>query len=145
MTTYKDIVDMIEDFSNNHLQLNSFYSGKLWNFEAEQNIYPALVILPTTSTIQRGTIQLTFNIVIADILNSDKSNLDFIYSNTLQILTDLFSYLNNNDNDTNYTILDEGFTAEPFEESFDDILAGWIGTVNIIVPFKASSCNIPLS
>lgn len=144
--TYNDLVIAIETFANNHIQINSFYSGKLWNYETkDDNVYPSLVILPTTATIQKGVIPITFNIIVADILNDDKSNLDFVYSNTLQILGDLFAYLNNNDNDLDYYISDDGFNAEPFEESLDDILAGWIATIPIQVSFKASVCEIPMT
>ena len=145
MTTYKDIIDMIQAFAANHPQINTFYSGKTWDFEANENMYPTLVCLPTASTIKKNELVITFNIISADILQEDKANLDFIYSNMLLIQTDIFSYLNNNDEDLNYSIYDDGFSIEPFQEDFTDVLAGWISTVDIHIPFRANNCTMVLN
>jgi len=59
--TYNQIIDSIEEFSTNHLMINSFYSGKTWNFEAKENVYPSLIILPVSGNIVKGKTDITFN------------------------------------------------------------------------------------
>ena len=142
MVTYNLIVDFVKNFTDNHAQLNTFYSGKLWNFQSKVNLYPSLVMLPVSSNVAKGEAFVTFNIVIADILNKDRSNVDEIYSDTLQIAQDLFATLNNSDED--FFIADSGFTLDPFEEAFDDVLAGWIATITIKFPFSGNICVLPI-
>ena len=142
MTTFLSIIDFLQSFATSHPQINTFYSGKTWNFESAENLYTAMVVLPVTSLIQKGDTEITFNIIICDIMNSDKTNKDDIYSDTLQIQQDLFATLNNAD--TDWFIDDAGFNCEPFEEQFDDILCGWISTINIKFPFIGNSCILPV-
>lgn len=145
MTTYNQIISAFENFCTNHIQINTFYSGKTWNFQTETNIYPSVIMLPQPSNIAKGKVTLTFQIFIADILNKDRSNLDEIYSDTLLIATDMVSYFGDiNDNQVVFWIDDTNVGIEPFEESFDDILAGWMLSVNVEIPFTGSTCDIPI-
>lgn len=145
LTTYNQIIKAFEDFCTNHKQINTFYSGKTWNFQTETNIYPALVMLAQPSLINRGQINLNFNVFIADILNKDRSNLDEIYSDTLLIITDLISYFADAYETYGFYLDDTAVNIEPFEESFDDVLAGWISTLTIQIRYDGSTCNLPIS
>lgn len=142
MITFNNIVDDFKTFCTNHLQINTFYSGETWNFQTMTNVYPAVIMLPQPSSIDRGRIVLTFNLFIMDILNKDNSNLDEIYSDTLLIMTDMISYFRNNE-DEGYSLTDDTVSVEPFNESFDDNLAGWMATLNIEIPYSGSICNLP--
>lgn len=142
MVTHNQIIKAFETFCNEHLQINSFYSGQTWNFQTKSNIYPAVIMLPTPGTIQQGKITMSYNIFIADILNTDRLNLDEIYSDTLLMATDICSYFRDND-ELNFMLEEEAITVEPFEEDFDDILAGWILTVSLQIPYTSNTCYIP--
>lgn len=144
--TFNQILTAFENFCTTHKQVNTFFSGKTWNFQAVTNVYPAVIMLPQPSSIQKGKVVLTFNIFIADILNKDRSNLDEIFSDTLQIATDIVAYFQD-ENDTvgNSFMLDESSVSiEPFEEAFDDVLAGWMMTVSLEIPFSGSLCGLPM-
>lgn len=141
MTTYLKIIDILKQFSVSHKQLNTFFSGKQYDFQAKENLYPALIVLPVNGIIQKGESEIVLNIILADLLKSDMSNLDDIYSDMFQIAQDIFATLNNSDIDI---FIDEsGFSVESFQESMDDILAGWILTITIKFPFSGNSCLIP--
>jgi hypothetical protein len=145
MSTYNKIIAAFDSFCTEHKQINTFYSGKTWNFQTETNVYPAVIMLPTTSIINKGQIVLSFNLFVADILNNDRTNLDEIYSDTLQILADAVSYFSDMYGEDNIDFyLDEtNVTIEPFEEEFDDVLAGWMASIDISYPYSGSICSIP--
>jgi len=141
MVTYLKIIDALKAFALAHPQINTFYSGKTWNFESTENLYPAMIVFPSTTTIVKGETDINLNIIIVDIMNKDVTNKDDIYSDTLQTMQDVFSLLNNTDED--YFISDSGFSCDPLEEVFDDILCGWISNTTIKFPFQANYCLIP--
>lgn len=142
--TLKDMVDVFRTFATNHKQINSFFSGTMDDFQAQQNIYTSMVIFPTSSTIHNGETLISFGVIVADILTDSTSNLDFVFSNTLSILQDLFAYLYQNENDLNYSIDSNGFSATPFSDMTTDILAGHWAELTISIPFFGNSCDIPI-
>lgn len=144
--TYNQIITAFESFCAAHKQINTFHSGKTWNFQAETNVYPAVIMLPQPSSIQNGKIVISFNIFVADILNKDRTNLDEIYSDTLQIMSDIVSYFKDRfgEDGINFFLNNDSVSIEPFEESFDDVLAGWMASIDIEIPFSGSDCTIPM-
>lgn len=141
--TYNQIINAFDTFCTNHLQLNTFYSGDTWDFQTTNSVYPVLILLPQPSRIENGRVVLMFNIFIADILNKDQSNLDEIYSDTLLIMTDLISYFKDNDSYEFY-LNETSVTIEPFNEKFDDIVAGWMANIEIEIPNSGSTCGLPM-
>ena len=144
-TTYNNIIQAFGDFKNAHYQLNSFFAGQTWNFQAEMDtVYPAMVVLPQPSTIQSGVITYSFSVFICDILNKDRSNVTEVYSDTSQIICDLVSEMKDKEDTYGFWLDETNVLIEPFEEAFDDVLAGWIATININVKFSGSICGLPL-
>jgi len=147
MTTYNQIIKSFDTFCGLHKQIHSFHTGKTWNFQTYMdNEYP-VIVTPLPSSITKGKISLSFSIIVTDILNKDRSNLDELYSDTLLIIADMVSYFQDEDETLgNMFWLDESSVSiEPFEEALDDVLAGWIMTANIDIRYNGTLCNIPLS
>ncbi len=145
-TTYNNIIQAFNDFKNAHYQINSFFAGQTWNFQAEMDtVYPAMVVLPQPSTIQNGVITYSFSVFICDILNKDRSNVTEVYSDTSQIICDLVSEMKDKEDRYGFWLDETNVLIEPFEEAFDDVLAGWVATININVKFSGSTCGLPLS
>lgn len=145
MSTYNKIIDSFNAFCEQHKQINTFYSGQTWNFQTLTNVYPAVIMLPTTGNINNGQMVLSFNLFVADILNDDRTNLDDIYSDTLQIVGDIVSYFKDmyDEDDIHFYLDETNVPIEPFEEEFDDVLAGWMASINISFPYSGSICAIP--
>ena len=145
MTTFNEIIIAFETFSDEHHQINTFYSGQTWNFQTQTNLYPAVIMLPESSSMEKGSINLSFNLFIADILNSDRTNLDEIYSDTLQILADFVSYFDDayENNEIEFFLNSENISIHPFEEKFDDVVAGWMAKIEINIPYSGNICVIP--
>jgi methionine synthase II (cobalamin-independent) len=145
MTTLNKIIDDIELFCSNHLQINSFYCGQTWNFQSKTNIYPAIILIPSPSTIYDGKIVYNFQLYAIDRMNKDKSNLNEILSDMALVIADVVAEFNDPEYDTyDYFIDDDIINIEPLEEELDDIVAGWVATnFNLSVPYSLNYCNTP--
>lgn len=144
MTTYNNIINSFKEFSENHKQINTFFSGQDWNFQTQNNIYPAVLIIPDASSIEQGRFLYKFNIFVIDILKSDLSNQDEIYSDMAQIAGDIVSEFEDNEDSYGFT-LEDNVTINPVYEQLDDFVGGWIMNISIQVPFNMSDCLLPLN
>ena len=141
--TYTDILKEIRVFFNRHQLVNSFVDGQMYDFQAKENIYSAVVLVPTASTIQSTQLNLSFDLYFVDRITEDGSNTRDVYNDELTVAQDFISYFSNRPNKWNLS--PENISIEPFEQKFDDILAGWRLSVSVLLPFFKNVCEIPLN
>lgn len=142
MTTYNNIINSFRNFAYRHKMINTFYSGQEWDFQADTNIYPAIVMSPDSSLIEDGRFYYKFNIFILDILKPDLSNQDEILSDASQIAGDIVAEFIENEDIYGFTI-EESSQLTPLEEVIDDNVSGWLLSINIQSPFNSSNCLLP--
>lgn len=140
---YNDIINEMDEFFNRHQLVNSFISGQLYDFQAKENIYSAVVLVPTISTIQNSQLNLSFDLYFVDRIVEDGTNTKDVYNDELQIAQDFVSYFSNRPNKWN--LQPDNINIEPFEQKFDDILGGWRLSVSVLLPFYRNVCEIPLN
>lgn len=140
--TYTDILAEIREFFAQHLLVNSFIDGQLYDFQAKDNVYSAVVLVPTPSQIQNTQLNLALDLYFVDRINEDGSNTRDVYNDELQIVQDFIAYFSNR-RDT-WNLDPENINIEPFEQRFADILAGWRLSVSVLLPFYKNVCDIPL-
>lgn len=140
--TFTDIQNEIREFFDRHLMVNSFIASQTYDFQAKDNIYSAVVFVPTISTIQGRQLNLGFDIYFVDRITEDGSNTRDVYNDELQIANDFITYFSNRNGKWN--LQPDSITLEPFEQKFDDILAGWRLSVSVQLPFYKNVCDIPL-
>ena len=86
--TFRNIVDTFRTIAENHFQLNSFKSGSLNDVDIDKmdlDKFPLLYAEPQPATVDIGTLTYTFDIIVADRIKEDMTDLDDAYSETLQI------------------------------------------------------------
>ena len=143
--TFNNVIAALENFAANHLMINSFLSGDTWDFQAQTNAYPSMLAVTYPAVIGSGMTRMSFQIFFSDIANKDRSNVNEIHSDTLQIAQDLFAYLRDNEDELGFSLATDELSLEPFSESFDDVLVGWSMLLEIDLPFAGSACNLPLN
>lgn len=141
--TYTDVLQEIRYFFESHLLVNSFIDGQLYDFQSKENIYSAVVLVPTNSTIANTQLNLSFDLYFVDRITEDGSNTKNVYNDELQIAQDFITYFSNRNGKWN--LQPDSITLEPFEQKFDDIVAGWRLSVSVLIPFRKNVCDIPLS
>lgn len=138
---YTDIVQDIKTFFDNHIAVNQFLNISEADFNANKNVFPAVILVPQPSTFYRNQLNLSFNLVVCDILTESRDNTKDVYSDTLDIIRDFLAEFTDNP-ELDWGI-DENETVTPFEEKYDDILAGWVLNFNILVPISLNQCEVP--
>lgn len=157
---YKKIIDLLQQLSTYHEQLQSFGFGsieqliyktetRLKQDNTEKNLapfYPAMwVITDGVKTDGRET-TYDFTILIMDIenLKNFENQLDSL-SDTLDILKDVISQLKYATGMECYCNLDIDYPIEmaPFTENYDDYVNGWSGKIRLRVPDAINRCIAP--
>lgn len=151
LNTLKNIFKL---YTDNNKIINDFYFGDLDGLtnENSQFKYPLLAFNPVGTSVNRITgnglnsMIFEFNIVAADIVNGDKSNMDDVISDAIQNLSDLLSFIDQSEyfNEYNITIGQNNTTMTIFEDEYSDVLAGATMRVFIEVPWTYIPCNIPM-
>lgn len=141
--TYTDVLEEIRDFFDRHQLVNSYVDGQLYDFQAKENIYSAVVLVPTTSNIMNTQLNLSFDLYFVDRIVEDGTNTKDVYNDELQIALDFISYFSNRN--AKWNLQPDSISLEPFEQKFDDIVAGWRLSVSVALPFFKNVCEIPLN
>jgi hypothetical protein len=89
-------------------------------------------------------IQYDFKLFVMDLVSKDEGNENDVLSDTLQIIGDFISRLQNArnldiDTNTDYR-LQPNINCRPFTERFDDDVSGWVADISIRVFFDYSAC-----
>lgn len=140
--TYRDIIFAFKDFLTQHKGVNQVVDAQTWNYQALENIYPTVIIVPSVSSGTGSSVLLSFSIFFCDILIADGSNTRDVYSDMLEVVKDFISYFTGS-LDLDWGITSD-FTLTPFEERFDDTVAGWELDCTVEIPFSHSVCNLPI-
>lgn len=144
---YIDVLTEIRQFFHRHKMVNSFVDNQVYDFAAKDNIYSAVVLVPTTSSLsgEAGTqLNLNFDLYFIDRLIENNGNAKDVYNDELSIALDFIAYFSNRTNKWN--INSDSVSLEPFEQKFsDDLTGGWRLSCSVSIPFRKNVCDIPLN
>lgn len=156
---YKEIVDLIERVSYNHLLVESFGSGNISDINTsvetsgggtdEPPYYPYVFLNPVSITQTEGTATFSANLIVMTQTYDDASDLDIVenevlkmQSEMIEILMEIISHINMNlDHPEVEFILP--FTITPFKERFSDSVVGGTANISIIYPSPLNDCRPP--
>lgn len=143
---YIDVLTEIRQFFHRHKMVNSFVDNQVYDFASKENIYSAVVLVPTTSSIvgEVGTqLNLSFDLYFIDRLTENNDNAKDVYNDELSIALDFVAYFSNRNGKWN--ISTDSVSLEPFEQKFsDDLTGGWRLSCSVMIPYRKNVCDIPL-
>lgn len=144
--TFNELVDYLNTFANNHLQVKNFAVGfrsEINTIMTEDNEYPFLFVEPLSHIINNQIQTYTTRIYCMDIKQKDGSNQTDVLSDTLQILNDLYKYIINDSTD-NYNVVNIP-QAIPNTNYGVEFCVGWYFDIQIQVIINDSDCDIPFA
>jgi hypothetical protein len=144
MTSYYALLNKLETFFNNHLQVKKFggeFREQMPNFSTMDERYPLVYVVPTSEISGMNTNVFTLEVYCVDIIQKDRANINTILSDTQLILNDLYLYYTDG-TDLSVTILSDP-TMTPLNNFDLDYVAGWVGTFTFEVD-QYSVCAIPV-
>jgi len=144
MTSYQALINHIEAFYNNHLQVKkvgSDFTEQLPNFATKDERYPLVFIAPVFASPTTNTNTISLEIYCFDIIQKDRANITVILSDCHQILVDLVNQFTFSD-DYAFDII--GLPSlTPMNNQLLDYAAGWMMSLDVDMS-NWTDCQVPL-
>jgi len=151
MSNYYNLLDRLKTHFDADLIVNTITQGDIFKVDlAKQTIFPLIHIIVNSSTIDEQTITWNVSLIAMDIVDISKSATTDVFlgnDNEIDVLNTQHAVLNRV-----YDILKRGTlmydlfqvegtaTLEPFTERFENYMAGWTMTLDIVTPNEMTIC-----
>lgn len=132
-TSYIRILNAIELFSKEHMQVKRFASdfpAQIPNFGTETEQYPILFVSPTSGIFGMNITTFTIDVYCFDIIQKSRANINTILSDCHLILSDLNRWILDGD-PAGFDIIDIEPTITPIDNALLDYAAGWKMTLTL--------------
>ncbi len=141
--TLNQIHAKLQKFATDHLQINGFSFGELEEVSNEGiTQFPYMFCILKPSSLSSRSIKISISIIIMDLVHKDLSNRMEVWSDTLQMLSDLKAYMNDPAFDDYFTVNEE-MPITPFADRFTDDVSGWAMDVSFTITDLKDRCAIP--
>tara|TARA_R100001244_G_scaffold107369_1_gene79618 strand:- start:7 stop:540 length:534 start_codon:yes stop_codon:yes gene_type:complete len=166
--TYNNVVNTLKNIGNQHDQIATVTTGDIFDINLEKMEKFALMhINPVNVTTGDFGLTYNFQIFICDLVSekanwtaaniqsaNNLSNEQEVLSETLQISVDIISMLRHSEHQSTQNVddinapvyfADGQQTLEPFTERFDNLLTGWVFSLDVLVANDFNACIIPVT
>lgn len=154
LLSYNDIIDILKDLAQRHYQLNTFFLGRDWELENNQDIvYPLMQIYPSNARMpitiggDYKTVEINLVCKIVDLVAQGEANEKDVHSDTLRIAQDVVNSLNQHPFyiRSNVALIGD-IVFSNLEEYEDDFAAGWSFNLNLrLIKERTAACRFFLS
>ena len=145
--TLNQIIAKIQTAAESHKMVGKFGVGQQSNLTVENvEYYPLVWLYPDGFNLQSAGKLMTYNfaLLVVDRVFESESNTIEVLSDTAQIMADIFALIdNNNQSDGDFELSING-NASPFYDAKTDILAGYAINFQVLTPYLANSCVVPV-
>ena len=148
---YFDIIDKLKTHFDGDVLVNTVTQGNLFDIDlSKQTIFPLVHIIVNTASLEGNVVRYNISILAMDIVDITKdetvSEFDgndnelYVLNTQLQVLTRCYELLLRGDLWTDKFQIDGNPTCEPFVDRFENKLAGWTMTTDILIPNGMTIC-----
>jgi hypothetical protein len=136
------IIKEIKDVLLDEPFVNTVTEGDIFEVDLnKQTIFPLSHIILNSATHQGNVLSFNITILLMDIINQkDDSNKVDIWNTQLLLATRVLNKLNRADIASDFWELTGQPTYEPFTERFENDLAGWAVTFDVLVRNDITIC-----
>lgn len=148
MLTLNQDIELLSQFAVKHKALNSFYFGDEAEADTDVNIvYPFMNAILQNQSSVNGIISRTYLIVISDLVQKDRSNLNHVLSDTERICWDIPLYMRQVSNSglVGAFKVNPNITVTPDDSRNDDDVASSYFDLTISSPIGNDACNLPIN
>jgi len=148
---YFDIIDKIKQHFENDPLINTVTQGDIFDVDLnKQTIFPLCHIIVNQATFENNVIRYNISILAMDITDISKSesadkfdgndNELYILNTMMAVHNRCYEMLRRGDLYTDKFQVDGSPICEPFTERFENKLAGFTLTVDILIPNDMTIC-----
>ena len=152
MANYYTVLDTLKTNLENDPFVNTVTQGDIFGVDlAKQTIFPLVHIIVNNATFESNIIRFNVSLMAMDIVNKSKDedtdifngndNEVYVLNTMLSVLNRLYEELRRGDLFTDAFQVDGNPTLEAFAERFENYLAGWTMTFDILVPNEMTICD----
>ena len=122
--------------------VNTVTEGDIFDVDvAKRTLFPLSHIIVNSATHQGNTIQFNVSIIMMDLLNQkDESNKVDVWNTQMSVGVRVLDRLNRGDLRSDFWELTGSPSFEPFTERFENDLAGWTVTFDVLVRNSMTIC-----
>ena len=151
MQGFYNVTTKIKDLLNDDPLVNTVTYGDIFDIDLnKQSIFPLCHLVVNQATMEGNQWRFNLSVFSMDILDiskesaSDKfignDNEHDILNTTLAVLNRMLEVLRRGDVRSDLYHLDGSVTCEPFTERFENNLAGWVATFDVLIPNNITIC-----
>ncbi len=148
---YFDIIDKLKTHFDGDVLVNTVTQGSLFDIDInKQDIYPLVHLIVNTASLEGNVVRYNISILAMDIVDITKDEEEnkfdgndnelYVLNTQLQVLTRCYELLLRGDLWTDKFQIDGNPTCEPFVDRFENKLAGWTMTTDILIPNGMTIC-----
>lgn len=151
MVGFYSVIDNIKTELDSSPFVNTVTEGSIFEVDLnKQTIFPLSHIMVNNVSLEENAVRFNISVIAMDIVDVSKTqttdlfkgndNEQDVLNTQLAVCQRLAASLYNGDlSDLNYQ-LDGNPSCEPFTERFENLLAGWTMTFDVLVPNEMSIC-----
>ena len=151
MTGFYDILNKLKVHFDSDPIVNSVTQGDIFQVDLnKQTIFPLTHIMVNSSVLSDNTMTFNISVIAMDIVDISKTEVIDVFqenNNELDVLNTQHAVLNRAYQQMLHgTLWDDKYvietdpTCEPFTERFENLLAGWTMTFDVVVPNEMTIC-----
>jgi hypothetical protein len=147
MRQFYDITTKLKDTLEAHSQVNVVTTGDIFDIDLnKQTIFPLSHIIVNQATFEGQIVRMNVSLVCMDLVDETKenpraqaepfygtSNEQDILNTQLAVINDVITELRRGTLYTDLYQLDGTATATPFSERYENLLAGWTATFDVLL------------
>jgi len=147
MRQFYDITTKLKDTLLAHSQVNVVTTGDLFDVDLnKQTIFPLSHIIVNQATFEGQVVRMSVSLVCMDVVDDTKedpraqpepfygtSNVQDILNTQLAVINDVVTELRRGTLYSDLYQLDGNPTCTPFLERFENLLAGWTATFDVLL------------
>jgi hypothetical protein len=144
-------VGTLRDYLKSNGFINTVSTGDIYDVDlSKQTIYPYVHIIVNNATPKENNLSFNISVLFMDLVDLSKSdninvfdnndNLLDVLNTQLALSSRMISDLRRGDLFSNLVQLDGDALCEPFTDRFDNKVAGWAVTFDLIVPNDMTIC-----
>ena len=151
MTGYYNLLDKLKTHFDADVIVNTVTQGDIFDVDlSKQTIFPLLHIMVNNCTLSGNTTTWNISLIAMDVVDISKNTSRNIFlgnDNEIDVLNTQHAVLNRA-----YELMQHGSLAydlfqvegtaslEPFTERFENYMAGWTMTIDIVTPNEMTIC-----
>jgi hypothetical protein len=151
MSGYYTLIDTLKQLLIDSPFVNQVTEGDLYDVDlSKQTIFPLSHIIVNNVSILPNVLKANISIVAMDIVDISKSeptdmfkdnnNRQDVLNTQLIMLSRIVAQLTNGETFKDNYQLEGEPSCEPFTDRFENLLAGWTMTFDVLIPNEMSSC-----